>query len=193
MRSLSHHNRQQNPAISVIATAQKVSAVKLKENYRFGKKKKLSAGRPRRSVNVVTRDLKLSQLLRSVLICAHREVAGFWQDVHCFCHLRIVRHDENSVANHSTVSGSYDIEAQLELDESAIAIDHRRCHFVRRIGSHEIAKRLEHRIRDLELFRLQLVTEIDPAIDTARLKTTNTTVHQFARESKSRTQQTALS
>ena len=96
---------------------------------------------------------------------AHREVTGFGQNVHGFRHLWIVRHDENSIANHTTVSRSHDIEPQFELDEGAIAIDHCRCHLVRRIRRHKITKRSEHRIRDLELFRLQLVTEIDPARD----------------------------
>src|SRR6185369_17356999 len=121
------------------------------------------------------------------------EVTGFGQNVHGFRHLWIVRHDENSIANHTTVSGSHDIEPQLKLDEGAIAIDHRRCHFVRRIRRHKIAKRSEHRIRDLELFRLQLVTEIDPARDATRLETTNTPIHEVARKSKRGAQYTALS
>src|SRR6185436_18558794 len=124
---------------------------------------------------------------------AHREVTGFGQDVHRFRNLRIVRHDENSIANHSTVRRRHDIETQLELDKGAIAIDRCGRHLVRRIGSGEITESLKHRIRDLELVRLQLVTEIKLAIETARFKSTNTTVHQVARESESRTQQSTLS
>ena len=56
---------------------------------------------------------------------AHREVAGFRQDVHGFCNLRIVHGDENSIANHATVSRRDDIEAQLELEERTVSIDHR--------------------------------------------------------------------
>jgi len=85
---------------------------------------------------------------------AHCEVTGFGQDVHGFRHLRIVSHDENSIANHTSISSSHDIEPQLELDERAVAIDRRGCHFVCWISRRKITEGFVQRICDLEFFRL---------------------------------------
>src|SRR6185369_4215092 len=111
---------------------------------------------------------------------AHREVAGLGQHVDRFCDLRIVRHDEHSVSHHAAVSSRDDVEAQLELDEGAVSIDHRRRNLKRRIGGDEITKRLEHRIGDLELFSLQIVAEVNAAGNPARLETTNPAIHELA-------------
>src|SRR5262249_31569410 len=119
---------------------------------------------------------------------AHREVAGLGQHVHRFRHLRIVRHDKDPVSHHPAVSRRDDVESQLELDERAVSIDHGRGDLVPRIGRNEITKSPEHRIGDLEFFRLQIVTEVDAAGDLARLETTNPAIHELARERKSRTQ-----
>src|SRR5215211_2479538 len=74
---------------------------------------------------------------------AHCEVACLRQHVDSLRHLRIVHRDENSIAEHTSVSRGNQVEAQLEFDESTISIDGRRRDFECRVRGHEITECFE--------------------------------------------------